>query len=214
MWLQVNNSILPKELSFIPIVVPIFGLLVPLIIRFLEQRNRLKKAKEFVELVKTRDDLLQLSYRFSSTEQDNLLLQKTETHLRELERSLYASPKRKRVKTFVWFIVAEVIFFITGIYFGILKFLQKIMVGKSHETNIPFFEGVFAHPVSRVILILCYLFISLIYMERLNKKIQQRYPSPLAYNIAMVVLFNVLFVACVLVGSTLLYWIDFINPYF
>ena len=57
--------------SYLPILVPVLGLLVPFIIRWIENRSRLKQAQHLLQVIKTRDEIDKL---IEDSEKEAILL--------------------------------------------------------------------------------------------------------------------------------------------
>lgn len=203
-----------SNLGFLPVLIPLFGIFVPFIIRLIENQSRLKQAKEFLELLKIREELFRLKDNVEETQYKIAIVKKLNLLDKELEEELYQKQKKKRIQPFVWLITAEIVFFTSGIYFGILSFFKTIIEGKSRENHVPFFEGIFADPAMRVFLILLYLMLSIIFLEKYRLRLVKKQSGPIAFNLTMVLVFNLLFVGFVTIGSLFLVILDELNPYF
>ena len=61
--------------SYLPVLVPALGLLVPFLIRWIENRSRLRQAQHLLQVIKTRDEIEKL---LAEAEKEAILLPEKE----------------------------------------------------------------------------------------------------------------------------------------
>jgi hypothetical protein len=194
---------------------PLLGLLIPLIIRFVEKQNKLQRSRRLIDLLKTRDELKQLlAEKIENQSATQVVVRRVNDLIAEIEKEIFAPPRETKIKYYIVLISIEVVTFISAIYFGILVFMNKVINGKSYESNLPFLEGVFANPVARVMMLMLFVTLSIFLTMRVASQLEPRARNKYRFNLMMLLVFNVLFIAITLASSLLLYLIDFINPWF
>lgn len=194
---------------------PLLGLLIPLIIRFVEKQNKLQRSRRLIDLLKTRDELKQLlAEKIENQSATQVVVRRVNDLIAEIEKEIFAPPRETKIKYYIVLISIEVVTFISAIYFGILVFMNKVINGKSYESNLPFLEGIFANPVARVMMLMLFVTLSIFLTMRVASQLEPRARNKYRFNLMMLLVFNVLFIAITLASSLLLYLIDFVNPWF
>lgn len=213
---RITMILLAQQINYFPMMVPLLGVLVPFVIRWIDNLNKHKKARQLIDLVKTRDELseLLLLKREAGGPQNALLIRRMEVMLFDLDKQIRTTGRQYKIQPYILLIAVEIIFFISGMYFGILVWMDKIISGKSHENNVPFLEGIFGSPGARISLLLIYVTFSVYWVIKREVKIQKKYGRKWVFNLVMLAFFNLTFVAVTLLFSLLLSLLDFINPWF
>ena len=194
---------------------PLLGLLIPLIIRFVEKQNKLQRSRRLIDLLKTRDELKQLlAEKINDQPATQVVVKRVNDLIGEIEREIFAPPRETTIKYYIVLISIEVVTFISAIYFGILVFMNKVINGKSYENNLPFLEGVFANPVARVMMLMLLVTLSIFLTMRIAQKLESRARNKYRFNLMMLLVFNVLFIVITMSSSLVMYLIDFVNPWF
>jgi succinate dehydrogenase hydrophobic anchor subunit len=194
---------------------PLLGLLIPLVIRFVEKQNKLQRSRRLIDLLKTRDELKQLlAEKIDDQTATQVVVKRVNDLIAEIEREIFAPPRETTIKYYIVLISIEVVTFISAIYFGILVFMNKVINGKSYENSLPFLEGVFANPVARVMMLMLFVTLSIFLTMRVAQQLESQARNKYRFNLMMLLVFNVLFIFITLASSLLLYLIDFVNPWF
>jgi hypothetical protein len=194
---------------------PLLGLLIPLIIRFVEKQNKLQRSRRLIDLLKTRDELKQLlAEKINDQTATQVVVKRVNDLIGEIEREIFAPPRETTIKYYIVLISIEVVTFISAIYFGILVFMNKVINGKSYENRLPFLEGVFANPLARVMMLMLFVTLSIFLTMRIAQTLESQARNKYRFNLMMLLVFNVLFIFIALSSSLLLYLIDFVNPWF
>lgn len=194
---------------------PLLGLLIPLIIRFVEKQNKLQRSRRLIDLLKTRDELKQLlAEKIHDQTATQVVVKRVNDLIGEIEREIFAPPRETTIRYYIVLISIEVVTFISAIYFGILVFMNKVINGKSYESRLPFLEGVFANPVARVMMLMLFVTLSIFLAMRIAQTLESQARNKYRFNLMLLLVFNVLFIFIALSSSLLLYLIDFVNPWF
>ena len=194
---------------------PLLGLLIPLIIRFAEKQNKLQRSRRLIDLLRTRDELKQLlGEKMQEKTASPVVVKRVNDLIAEIEREIFAPPRETRIKYYVVLISVEIVTVISGIYFEILVFMNRIIKGKPRENNLPFLEGIFSNSVARVLMLMIFVTLSLYLTTRVARQLEERARNKYRFNLMMLLVFNALFILITLVSSLLLYLLDFVNPWF
>lgn len=196
---------------------PLFGLFIPFIVRFIERQNKLQRSRYLIDLIKTREELKELLGEKTEGDATSLVVtRRLEELIEEIEAEIFAPPKEYRIKGYIILITIEIVTMISGVYFGILVFMNRIIRGKSYENNLPFLEGIFSNPVSRVMMLMLFvttsIFLSLQVAKKWESAVSRR--NRYKFNLFILLVFNIFFCAITLVSSFFLYLLDFFNPWF
>ncbi|MBC7921246.1 MAG: hypothetical protein H7Z75_09170 [Ferruginibacter sp.] len=194
---------------------PLLGLLIPLIIRFVEKQNKLQRSRRLIDLLRTRDELKQLlEEKIQEKTASPVVVKRVNDLIAEIERDIFAPPRETKIKYYVVLISVEIVTVISGVYFEILVFMNRVIKGKPRENNLPFLEGIFANPVARVLMLMIFVTLSLYLTTRVARQLEDRARNKYRFNLMMLLVFNGLFILITLVSSLLLYLLDFVNPWF
>lgn len=194
---------------------PLLGLLIPLIIRIIEKQNKLQRSRRLIDLLKTRDELKQLlTEKMQENTATQVVVKRVNDLIAEIEKEIFAPPHETKIKYYIVLISIEIVTVISGIYFGILVFMNRIIKGRSYENSLPFLEGIFANPVARVMMLMVFVTLSIFLTLRIAQQLESHARNKYRFNLMMWLVFNVLFITITLVSSLLLYLIDFVNPWF
>ncbi|MES2733025.1 MAG: hypothetical protein V4714_14850 [Bacteroidota bacterium] len=194
---------------------PLLGLLIPIIIRMLEKQNKLQRSRRLIDLLKTREELKQLlAEKIQDKTASQVVLKRVNDLVAEIEGEIFAPPRETKVKFYVILISIEIVTIISGIYFGILVFMNRLIRGKSYENNLPFLEGIFSNPVARVMMLMIFVTLSVFFTLMIARRLEDEARNKYRFNLMMLLVFNALFLTISLISSLLLYLIDFVNPWF
>src|SRR3954451_8287396 len=98
---------------------PLLGLLIPLIIRFIEKQNKLQRSRRLIDLLKTRDELKQLlAEKIQDKTASQVVVKRVNDLIAEIEKEIFAPPRETKIKYYVVLISVEIVTVISGIYFG------------------------------------------------------------------------------------------------
>jgi hypothetical protein len=208
--------VFPKFFSTIIGLVPLLALIVTYLARFIEKQNKLQKSKHLIDLLKTRDELKNLYLEKEKEGTTPHVLARIKELMIEIEKEIYAKPKELKfnLKPYFILITIEIITVIGGVYSGILVFMNTIITGKSWQNNLPFLEGIFESETMRVILIFVFVAVSFGLTIFYAEKKEEKYENKVGFNLYMLLVFNILFLALSLIVSLLLYLLDFLSPWF
>jgi len=205
-----------QPINYFPILVPLLGVLVPFVIRWIDNLNKHQKARQLIDLVKTRDELndLLLIKREAGGSQNALLTKRMEAMLFDLDKQIRTTGRQYKVQPYIILLAGEIIFFISSLFFGIISWMDRIITGKSQEHKLPFLEGIFEAPAARITLLLFYVTFSVYWVIKRESRFQILYGRKWVFNAVMLGYFNLTFLIVTLIFSLLLSILDFINPWF
>jgi len=200
--------------NYIPILVPALGLLVPFVIRWIENKSRLQQAKHLMDVIKTRDEIEKL---LSDTESRGLtLLENEEIQLLYYQRQLEKEIRRNdaiNIRLYPILISLEMIFFISILFTGALKFLQNLIYAQGDAT-LPFLEGIFSDYTIRISLLIFCLLGSLYMTHSFQKRLIMKRGVSFKNELLIFLAFNVFFVSTLLFLGLVLYLLDLVMPWF
>lgn len=200
--------------SYLPILVPALGLLVPFILRWIENKSRLNQAQHLLQVIKTRDEIQKL---IEDSEQHQIQLPESEEEqLRFLRQELEKEIRGRDaldIRLYPILISIEMIFFISAAFSGFIGFLQQLIYAQGNET-LPFLEGIFSNPGSRIALLLACLSISLYLNHFSARRISMRMGVNVKSELRIFLFFNAYFLLVIFFVGFLLYLLDLIMPWF
>ncbi len=200
--------------SYLPILVPALGLLVPFLIRWMENRSRLRQARHLLDVIKTRDEIEKL---LSEAETESLnLLENEEVQLRYYQKELEKEIRRNDVldiRLYPILISVEMIFFVSAVFSGAIRFLEKLIYAQGDET-LPFLEGIFSNPGIRIGLLIFCLLASLFFTHGYQKRLSMRQPVSVKTEIRVFFVFNLFFLTSIFLLGLILFLLDLIIPWF
>jgi hypothetical protein len=200
--------------AYLPVLVPALGLLVPFIIRWIENRSRLKQAQHLLQVIKTRDEIDKL---IEEAEKEAILLpENEEEQLRYYRRALENEIRGKDnidIRLYPILISLEIIFFASAAFSGFLGIFQKLIYAQGNET-LPFLEGIFSNPGIRITLLLLCLLTALYPTYLFSQKISMRSGISRKTEFRIFFVFNACFFGLLIMLGLLLYLLDLMLPWF
>ena len=200
--------------SFLPVLVPALGLLVPFLIRWIENRSRLKQAQHLIQLIRTRHEIRQL---LSDEGESSILLQKDEEYqLHHYLGELDKETRRKEppdIRLYPILISLEIIFFVSAVFSGFIGVFRSIIYAQGNET-LPFLEGIFSNPIIRIGLLMVCLLVSLALSYWSSKKMNLRKGKNLRGEFLIFMIFNLYFFFLLFGIGLVLFLLDLIMPWF
>ena len=200
--------------SYFSILVPAMGLLVPFIIRWIENRSRLKQAQHLLQIIKTRDEIdkiLQDSQDHSIEIQEN-----EEERLRyyrlRLEKEI-GGKDAVGIRLYPVLISFEIIFFVSAVFAGMLDFFKRLIYAQGNQT-LPFLEGIFSVPTVRIGLLVLCLSLGIYFSYLSGQRIRMKSGNSIRTELLIFGVFNLYFLLTLFVLGLLLYLLDMIMPWF
>lgn len=200
--------------AYLPVLVPALGLMVPFILRWIENRSRLNQAQHLLQVIRTRDEIQKI---LEDAEKNALVLpENEEEQLRflrtELEKEIRGRPALD-IRLYPILISVEIIFFISAAFSGFLGFFQRLIYAQGNET-LPFLEGIFSDPGTRIGLLLSCLVTSLYLNYHYARRLGMRMSINLRSELRIFLAFNLYFILILLLLGAMLYLLDLIFPWF
>lgn len=203
-----------SNLNYLPVIVPALGLLVPFVIRWIENKSRLRKARHLLDVIKTRNEISGL---LEEAEERGMRLPHNEKvqlqfYALELEKEI-SQTQVTEIRLYPILISLEIIFFVSALFSGALTFLQKLVYAQGNET-LPFLEGIFSNPSIRLVLLIFCLLSSLYLTYTVQKKLVIRLGYSFRTELRIFGIFNLFFAGILLALGMVLYLLDLVIPWF
>ncbi len=193
---------------------PALGLLVPFLIRWIENKSRLKQARHLLDVIQTRDEIAKL---LKDAESEGFtLLDNEESQLRYYEKELEKEIRRNdiiEIRLYPILISLEIVFFVSALFSGAISFLEKLIYAQGNQT-LPFLEGIFSNSNIRISLLLICLLTSLYLTYSVQKKLILRFGYSKTTELKIFGIFNLFFLICILTLGLVLFILDWIMPWF
>ena len=200
--------------SYLPVLVPALGLLVPFLIRWIENRSRLRQAQHLLQVIKTRDEIEKL---LAEAEKEAILLpEKEEEQLRFYRHALETEIRGidvLKIRLYPILISLEIIFFASAVFSGFLGIFQQLIYAQGNET-LPFLEGIFSNPGMRLVLLLLCLLAALYLTYLSSMKLSMKPGKTIAREIRIFLVFNGFFFGLLFLLGLMLYLFDLLLPWF
>lgn len=191
-------------MELIDIVVAVLTLVavfIPLIISRIEKRDKLKKTIYLIELIKTKDELINLINRYDENNSSPILFNKLNNNLEEINQEIYKSKKRFRIIGFFTFISLEILI--------LFYVMSRFIIGKS---RLQFLEGVLKSELSNVILLFLIFAFSFFVTFKFITFFKSKIKNSIIFNFTIIILYNlILFLTVIFICIFLTYTDRFTN---
>lgn len=183
------------------------AVLVPLLVFWIQKRDRLQKAKHFIEMLKAHDDLKAVQEKHRSDPLPDNVAAQVRHLIAEMEIEISRSSEKLSVSPFI-VIVAAGTLLISLVFTQLSDYINKLFLGKSYESGMLFLEGIFQSSTSRFLLLMVYVSVSLFITMKMVKPVTGKLATAFKRNLAMLLVFNVIFVAVTILVSLVLILLD------
>jgi len=200
--------------NYYSIIVPAFGLLVPFILRWVENRSRLKQARHLLDVIKTRDEINQLLNQAHDLKVN--LLENEQDQLNFYQKELEKEIKRSRfidIRLYPILISVELVFFISAIFSRAVSILEDLIYSQGNET-LPFLEGIFSNPNIRLGLLLFCVILSIFITNSVQKKVEMKLGPSIRRELFLFLVFNGVVASIVVTFGLVLFMLDWFIPWF
>ncbi len=200
--------------NYLPILVPALGLLVPFIIRWIENKSRLRQARHLLDVIKTRDEIEKMLD--TAADKNLTLLENEEVQLRYYQKELENEIRKNDVidiRLYPILISIEMIFVVSVIFTGAVSVLQELIYAQGNKT-LPFLEGIFSDSHIRISLLIFCLLISLYMTHGYQKRLLMRQGTSTKTEFRIFLVFNLFFFSMLLGLGLILYALDWLMPWF
>lgn len=200
--------------SYYSIIVPAFGLLVPFILRWIENRSRLKQARHLLDVIKTRDEIHQLLNQFQESRVN--LLENEQEQLNFYQKELEKEIKRSNfidIRLYPILISVELVFFISAIFSRAVTFLENLVYTQGNET-LPFLEGIFSNHNIRLGLILFCIILAIFITNSFQKRIEMKMGPSIRRELVLFTVFNGVLASILVSFGLILFMLDWFIPWF
>ncbi|MBL7993867.1 hypothetical protein JNM05_00705 [bacterium] len=201
-----------ETIDFLKAIGPFLAVLAPLIVIWIQKKDKLQKTKYFVELVKSWEELKQIKIQLESEHSSPIVLEKVNSLLREVDSEINSTSERSNITVFMSIVFVESV--ILGILFSSLSdYFNAVFVGSSRDSGLLFLEGIFRSTTARFALLMVFVSISIFLTIISTKKMVNRIQKTHIRNLTLLAVFNVLLISVTIVISLILTLLDPISPY-
>ena len=200
-----------ETINFLKAIGPFLAVLAPLIVFWIQKKDKLHKTKYFVELVQSWEELKKIKSRLELEDNPSVALDKVNVLLKEIDGEINSTADRSNINVFVTIVFAESV--IIGILFTSWSdYLNKVFVGSSQDSGLLFLEGIFRSTAARFVLLMVFvsisIFLTLISTKKLFNKVQKTHIRILT----LIAAFNILLIGVTVIISLILTLLDPIVP--
>ncbi|MBL7959311.1 hypothetical protein JNL27_03640 [bacterium] len=201
-----------ETIDFLKAIGPFLAVLAPLIVIWIQKKDKLQKTKYFVELVKSWEELKQIKIKLESEHASPIVLEKVNSLLREVDSEINSTSERSNITVFMSIVFVESV--ILGILFSSLSdYFNAVFVGSSRDSGLLFLEGIFRSTTARFALLMVFVSISIFLTIISTKKMVNRIQKTHIRNLTLLAVFNVVLISVTIVISLMLTLLDPISPY-
>lgn len=154
---------------------------IPLIISRIEKRDKLKKTIYLIELIKTKDELINLINRYDENKSSPILFNKLNNNLEEINQEIYKSKKRFRINGFFTFISLEILI--------LFYIMSRFIIGKS---KLGFLEGFLKSELSNVLLLFLIFAFSFFVTFKFINTLKNKIKNPIIFNFTIIIFYNLI----------------------
>lgn len=190
---------------------PLASLLAPFV-RTISRRYRIQANTYYCELLERRRQAESLMIA-DETERYPGLRSRLSSLVKDIDRELTNLEWHDDIfRVFILVTAAELVLFSGAIFSGLWN-LRAVIVAKSWESGVPFFEGIFQYSWSRVALFMLIVVMAAAAMKRLAPQVEMRVINPILRLCAYLGLFHGLILICGFIVFEILILTDPISPY-
>ena len=190
-----------ESIDIVVALLTLIAVFIPLIISRIEKRDKLRKTIYLMELIKTKDELINLINRYDENKSSPILFNKLNNNLEEINQEIYKSKKRFRIIGFFTFISLEILI--------LFYVMSRFIIGKS---KLPFLEGVLKSELSNVILLFSIFAFSFFVTFKFITFFKSKIKNLIIFNFTIIILYNlILFVIVIFICFFLMYADRFTN---
>lgn len=201
-----------ETIDFLKAIGPFLAVLAPLIVIWIQKKDKLQKTKYFVELVKSWEELKQIKIQLESEHSSPIVLEKVNSLLKEVDNEINSTSERSNITVFMSIVFVESV--VLGILFSSLSdYFNAVFVGSSRDSGLLFLEGMFRSTTARFALLMVFVSISIFLTIISTKKMVNRIQKTYIRNLTLLAVFNVVLISVTIVISLILTLLDPISPY-
>lgn len=201
-----------ETIDFIKAVGPFLAVLAPLIVIWIQKRDKLQKTKYFIDLVNSWEELKKIKAELELENASPMVLEKVNSLLVEIDGEINNTSDRSNITVFMYFVFLESVI-ISILFTSWSDYFNKVFVGSSYDSGLLFLEGIFRSTTARFALLMVIvslsIFLTIISTKKLVKNIQKTYIR----NLTLLATFNAILIAVTVLISLILTLFDPIIPY-
>lgn len=201
-----------ETIDFLKTIGPLLAVLAPLIVIWIQKRDKLQKTKYFIELVQSWEQLKKIKIELESEKSPPIVLEKVNSLLEEIDGEINNTSERSNITVFMSLVFAESVI-ISILFTSWSDYFNKVFIGASYDTGLMFLEGIFRSTTARFVLLMVFvsisIFLTIISAKKLTNKIQKAHVR----NLTLLASFNVILIAVTVLISLILTALDSFVPY-
>ncbi len=176
-----------EPIDIVVALLTLMAVFIPLIISRIEKRDKLRKTIYLIELIKTKDELINLINKYDENKSSPILFNKLNNNLEEINQEIYKSKKRFRIIGFFTFISLEILI--------LFYVMSRFIIGKS---KLPFLEGVLKSELSNVILLFSIFAFSFFVTFKFITFFKSKIKNSIIFNFTIIILYNLILILIVI----------------
>ena len=170
-----------ESIDIVVALLTLIAVFIPLIISRIEKRDKLKKTIYLIELIKTKDELINLINRYDENKSSPILFNKLNNNLEEINQEIYKSKKRFRIIGFFTFISLEILI--------LFYIMSRFIIGKS---KLGFLEGFLKSELSNVLLLFLIFAFSFFVTFKFINTLKNKIKNPIIFNFTIIIFYNLI----------------------
>ena len=176
-----------ESIDIVVALLTLIAVFIPLIISRIEKRDKLRKTIYLIELIKTKDELINLINKYDENKSSPILFNKLNNNLEEINQEIYKSKKRFRIIGFFTFISLEILI--------LFYVMSRFIIGKS---KLPFLEGILKSELSNVILLFSIFAFSFFVTFKFITFFKSKIKNSIIFNFTIIILYNLILILIVI----------------
>ncbi len=176
-----------EPIDIVVALLTLMAVFIPLIISRIEKRDKLRKTIYLIELIKTKDELINLINKYDENKSSPILFNKLNNNLEEINQEIYKSKKRFRIIGFFTFISLEILI--------LFYVMSRFIIGKS---KLPFLEGILKSELSNVILLFSIFAFSFFVTFKFITFFKSKIKNSIIFNFTIIILYNLILILIVI----------------
>ena len=186
---------------------------VPLVVFWLQKKDKLQKTKYFVELMRAHEELKTIRRHQETENASPVVMEKIDSLLREVDEEInFTTMDRSAIRLFMTWVFLECVI-LSLIFSQWSEYINKVFAGPSYESGLYFLEGIFQSTTARLIMLMVFVSISVFFSIKKIKPRTDRLPTAFKRHVALFAAFNGILILVTIVICFVLWALDPIVPY-
>lgn len=188
------------------------AVLLPVVGKRIERRDQLSRLSYLVALLRAEKELGELLGTDRGALFRTTVGREAEALLGKIERNDQKQEAATSQTLFIGLAVAEAFLFLGLLFATFSTFIIGLVKGKSYESGVYFFEGIFGYPAARIGLLVLAVGAAAGLTLKLAPSVGTYIQGYLGQNFALLAIFNLIFCALIVIAAIVLAILDPIIP--